>query len=287
MSVFNTPKIAPKRVGLSLRATCTKVVAAAAVLVAVSTGTAVTQAEAAPLTPSMAATSAASAPVSQHWNFSSPSDLTNNWVAQPGHGYGVDAATGDADLVKVNKGVLTLTARRAKDGTWRGPRYKTTNMYQNGTFTARIKVPAGQGAWPAFWLCDAYQPTGAKTKAEIDMLETINKSDTLYSSVHNWTGGHWQKTSTAHLTAGWHTYRLSWGAQRITFYLDGKVVRSLTHADLPSWPFNTPMYVIMNVSVGGAWAGAPTASTPAALPMQIDYVDIKGSTMSTQRTARP
>lgn len=56
----------------------------------------------------------------------------------------------------------------------------------------------------------------------------------------------------------------------IQFSLDRTVVRILRPADLPAWPFNTPMYIVLDMSVGGTWAGAPDATTPAALPMAVD-----------------
>jgi len=210
------------------------------------------------------------------WGFVDTTKFANDWVAVPGHGYGVERATADSDLAVQSGGNLNLIAKRGADGSWRGPRYKTRKMYQFGTFSARLKLPSGQGAWPAFWLVDAYQPTNVATTAEIDVMEAINSCNVLYSSVHNWTGAHWQNTTKAAIAkpGSWHTYTVDWRADRIQFSLDRTVVRTLRPADLPAWPFNTPMYVVLDVSVGGTWAKAPNATTPAALPMAVDWLRI-------------
>lgn len=210
-----------------------------------------------------------------YYPMNSREQFLTDWPAQAGKGYGVDWAVTDPDLISFAGGVMTMTAKRRADGTWRSPRYKTNKMYQYGTFSARIKVPTGKGSFPAFWLVDAYQPTaGYQTSAEIDVMECTDQCPVAWQTVHNWTGTHWQSSlSTPIDPTQWHIYTLRWTPTSIAMYVDGKMIRWVTPASLPSWPFNTPLYVILNVSVGN-WYGPPDATSPAQFPMQVDYVNI-------------
>jgi beta-glucanase (GH16 family) len=74
----------------------------------------------------------------------------------------------------------------------------------------------------------------------------------------------------------WHTYAVDRQPGRIDFLVDGETVWTQTQADAPAgaWDFDKPMYVLLNVAVGG-WAGTPTPeSYPAS--MLVDYVRAYG-----------
>jgi hypothetical protein len=61
------------------------------------------------------------------------------------------------------------------------------------------------------------------------------------------------------------------------FYVDDATHPFLikTPSDLPSgdtWPFNAPIFLLMNVAVGGTLGGTPDSSTPSPGIMTVDYV---------------
>jgi beta-glucanase (GH16 family) len=135
-----------------------------------------------------------------------------------------------------------------------------------GVFEIRCKLPGGQGLWPAFWL----DPQNNTWPPEIDVMEFIGSSDSsLFTTVHSAS----QTFSTGHqvarMTADFHVYTVDWQADFITWYMDDiQVYRVATPAEV-----NTPMFLIANLAVGGAWPGPPDP-TNAAFPavMQIDWI---------------
>lgn len=140
---------------------------------------------------------------------------------------------------------------------------------QYGYFEARVKLPSGKGLWPAFWLL----PEDNSWPPEIDVFEVLgDKPDTIHMNYH-WLGDGVHKQdaysfSDPNLASGWHTYAVEWRAGRITWYIDNvarKTYSSTTVTD-------KPMYLILNLAVGGDWPGAPNASTVFPASMDIDYV---------------
>lgn len=137
-----------------------------------------------------------------------------------------------------------------------------------GYFEARVALPAGQGFWPAFWLL----PADGTWPPEIDIFEVLgNSPTTAYASVHSTTAGNttFKVNYLPDLSAGFHTYGLSWQADMIRWYIDGNEVAEMaTPADM-----NKPMFMLLNLAVGdtGSWAGQYDPSLPTG-HMQIDYV---------------
>jgi hypothetical protein len=157
-------------------------------------------------------------------------------------------------------------------------------QFQYGYIEARIKVPPGQGIWPAFWTLGAdVGSVGWPRSGEMDVFEVVGKEPTsAYQTIHGATssGGHWQLGNRT-LGPAWHeqfhTYGLKWSENRITFYIEGEATRTLTPTDLQSgweWAFNKPHFLILNVAVGGIWPGNPDATTPFPATMLIDYVRV-------------
>lgn len=70
---------------------------------------------------------------------------------------------------------------------------------------------------------------------------------------------------------------------RIDFFVDNYLYQSYSKNDLSrgkfTWPFDRPFYMLLNVAVGGNWAGDPDATSTFPTTMQVDYVrvyDISG-----------
>ena len=182
------------------------------------------------------------------------------------------------------QGHLVIQATRGSNGAWTSGRVETANKlsYGYGTITARIKVPKGQGLWPAFWLTGADAATnGWPATGEIDVMELPSTTTTLYSTLHGPIAG---TTATQQaqiistlpdLSTGYHNYWVRHLPDQITFGVDGQTLGTLTPADLApgeTWVYNRPMYALLNLAVGGSWAGAPNRTTPSTAQMLVDSV---------------
>jgi beta-glucanase (GH16 family) len=175
----------------------------------------------------------------------------------------------------VNNGVVSITANptpAADLAALNNYQYysgllTTQNSFSQlyGYFEIRAQLPSGKGMWPAFWLL----PTNLSTPQEIDVMEQLG-GNTIYQTVHSSISGDTQQMSNylPNLTSGYHTFGVLWTAESITWYIDGAATFSVaTPADL-----NTPMYMLLNLAVGGSWPGNPTSASEFPASFNIDYV---------------
>jgi hypothetical protein len=144
-----------------------------------------------------------------------------------------------------------------------------------GTFAARIKLPAGKGLRPAFWLLGSDTSTvGWPDSGEIDILDTALPLGV--GSIHGPGGYDLPVHVPFAMDTGWHEYVLDWRRDRITVGVDGHVFASWTPEFLPAgaatWVFNDhPMYVVLDMAVGAFW-GVPDSSTHFPATMLVDWV---------------
>jgi beta-glucanase (GH16 family) len=139
-----------------------------------------------------------------------------------------------------------------------------------GTITARIKMPSGQGLWPAFWLVGADQDTTPLPQCgEIDIIELVSNASTYYTTIHGPISGRPDDTQQAQLSGpiadlstDYHNYWVTRIPDSITVGIDTKTLGRFTPQSLPpgaQWVYNRPMYAIFELAVGG-WAGPPDNS---------------------------
>lgn len=163
---------------------------------------------------------------------------------------------------------LTITAHRTPSDivarTWNKPYYggKITTKFSFsqlfGYFEIEAKLPAGKGMWPAFWLMPV-EGTWPQN-GELDILEGLGDPHIVFCTVISGKQPQAQKRVTLPFdaSASFHRYGAAWGPKEIVWYIDGReVFRTATPADMKT----TPMYIIANLAVGGAWGGYPTAET--------------------------
>jgi beta-glucanase (GH16 family) len=115
-------------------------------------------------------------------------------------------------------------------------------------------------------------PADYSDSNEIDIYENIGRLPTNDNGFNHFGNGQWVGFNTptsSDLTAGFHTYGLDWEPNSITWYLDGKVMYSTT-----TNVANKPMYLIMNLDVGGNWAGPLNSSSPYSSSWQTDYIRV-------------
>ena len=195
----------------------------------------------------------------------------------------------------LDRGSLVITALKE---TFKGPdnitrnftsaRILTKNKFSQtyGRFEARIKIPYGQGIWPAFWLLgDNIDVARWPTCGEIDIMENIGKEPsivhgTFHGPGYSGAGG----IGAAYKLAGgkkfsddFHVFSLEWEPNVLRFYVDGVLYKTRTPADLPSganWVFDHPFFIILNLAVGGDWPGKPDKTTVFPQQMLVDYVRV-------------
>ncbi|WP_433827173.1 family 16 glycosylhydrolase [Actinoplanes sp. CA-015351] len=192
-------------------------------------------------------------------------------------------------------GRLAITARKENPANyqcWYGTcQYTSGRLLTSGKFTqkygrfeASIKVPKGQGIWPAFWMLgDNLGSVGWPQSGEIDIMENVGKEpNTLYGTVHGpgYSGGSaisGSRTLGAPLGDAFHSYAVEWSPNLIVWFLDGVEYHRVTPATLAgrgAWVFDHPFFIILNVAVGGNWPGSPDASTSFPQTMLVDYVRV-------------
>jgi hypothetical protein len=145
--------------------------------------------------------------------------------------------------------------------------YSFSQLY--GVFEMRARVPKGKGFWPAFWLL----PTNHAWPPEIDIFEILGNDPTvLHTNAHSKASGqHTQALSNINIpdaSAEFHTYAVDWEADEIAWYFDGvEVARKPTPQDM-----HTPMYILVELGIGGVWPGSPDASTPFPAALEVQWI---------------
>lgn len=155
-----------------------------------------------------------------------------------------------------------------------------------GRMEARIKIPKGQGMWPAFWMLGAdIGKTGWPQCGEIDIMENIgNEPSTVHGTVHGpgYSGGNgigkpYQLPDNGKFADDFHVYAVEWKPDNIRFYVDDHLYHDVTPKNLPpdkKWAYNHPFSLLLNVAVGGDWPGPPDATTEFPQRMLVDYVRV-------------
>lgn len=197
------------------------------------------------------------------------------------------------------EGNLVVTARRNSDPglqCWYGTceftsaRLNTAKTFTQkyGHFESRIKVPAGQGVWPAFWMLgDNLGEVGWPNSGEIDIMENVGKEPgtvhgTLHGPGYSGSGGigaAYQLPDGQAFADDFHVFAVDWSPSKITWSVDGHVYQTRTPADVEGkeWVFEHPFFLILNFAVGGDWPGKPDPGTPFPQTMTVDYVRVTTS----------
>ena len=155
-----------------------------------------------------------------------------------------------------------------------------------GRFEARIRLPYGQGIWPAFWLLGSNIDSVSWPQCgEVDIMENIGKEPSvIHGTIHgpgysggNALGSSYSLSGNQRFADSFHTFAVEWEPNVVRFYCDGILYKTRTPADLPQgqiWVFNHPFFILLNVAVGGDWPGNPAGTTVFPQTMQVDYVRV-------------
>jgi beta-glucanase (GH16 family) len=156
---------------------------------------------------------------------------------------------------------------------------------QYGRFSARMKIPAGQGMWPAFWaLGNNIEQVDWPSCGEIDVMENIgNEPATVHGTVHgpdsnkqDASNGGNKVLASGTLADDFHVYTIEWKQGEVRFLLDDVEYFTSTPASFPgTWVFDDhPFYLLLNLAIGGTWPGDPDASTVFPAELLVDWVRV-------------
>jgi beta-glucanase (GH16 family) len=226
-----------------------------------------------------------------HDEFDSPELDKTNWTFDiGGNGWGNaewETYTDKPENIRIEEGMLVIEAR--EDPTlpagqpYSSARIKTQGLHawQYGRIEARMKLPHGQGIWPAFWMLGDNN-RGWPASGEIDILEHIGKEpNIIYATVHapGYSGGDGiggnLNVPEGKLKDDFHIFAIEWEENVIRWYFDDKEYLKLTPEDVPDeWIFDHDFFIIMNLAVGGRWPGYPDETTVFPQFLTVDYVRV-------------
>lgn len=229
------------------------------------------------------------------WNdeFDGKSIDLNNWTYDlGGGGWGngeMQVYTNTPENARVENGLLIIEGRKETNESggfqFTSARLKTQGLqtFQYGRIEARIKVPAGKGLWPAFWMLGENFPVvGWPDCGEIDIMEYVGREpDLIIGTMHGpgYSGAvglsKWNRQS-YNIADDFHTYAIEWDANQISWFYDDEIYSTYTRNDVGDrqWVFDQPFFIILNLAIGGTLGGLVTPDTQFPAQYLVDYVRV-------------
>lgn len=222
--------------------------------------------------------------------FNGTSINTSNWKYETdGDGWGnneLEYYTNRSENARIENGNLVIEARKEN---YNGMNYTSARLksqglknWTYGKVEARMKLPAGQGVWPAFWMLGENISQVSWPKCgEIDIMEHINNESAIHGTIH------WDSTgNNTHAQYGaaspnidvtqYHVYSIEWDASSIKWFVDGTqyLEANIANNINGTEAFHKPFFILFNLAIGGNWPGNPDGSTPFPAKMYVDYVRV-------------
>lgn len=154
--------------------------------------------------------------------------------------------------------------------------------FKFGRIEARIKMPKGQGSWPAFWMLgekigDIVWPDCG----EIDIVEVGDIKNELVASLHG--PGYCGADPLTNrvevhddLNDNFHTYAIEWLPGQIEWFFDGKSISLKTADDASAvnseWVFDQPFFILINLAMGGVFVPGGIDPELEQAQLTIDYI---------------
>ena len=182
--------------------------------------------------------------------------------------------------VTLANGVVTFTANRSNGSNTNGQPYSSGSITTNRTFThgyfeSRVRVPAGKGLWPAYWVTSS-----TRWPPEWDIFEIID--NVIFGYTHPVSGGRCTFVEGAagsdstytipNLYGIYHVYGFHWTATDLYWWVDGVLTEH--YSVNAAAGANDPFWLNLSLQVGGDWPGDPNSSTPFPSKMDVDYVRV-------------
>lgn len=220
-------------------------------------------------------------------DFSGTSLNLENWEYQiGGNGWGNNELQSyTSSNAIVSGGTLQIIADEPTANNYESSRIRSKNLYdlKYGKVEARIKLPEGQGIWPAFWMLPTCQVYGTwPSSGEIDIMEYLgHQTNRVYTTCHYGDSptdkgqtGNSYTLPTGTFSDSFHVFAIEWSENSISWTIDDQVILEIDQSDVGQfvYPFNEDFHLLLNVAVGGNWPGDPDASTIFPQVMEVDYV---------------
>ena len=234
-----------------------------------------------------------SAPDPQNWTYDTGGNGWGNHELETYCSFGSGSApcnSAEPNAYVGNDGYLHIVARHPAKNVYTSARLKSEGLrsFRYGRIEARIKMPAGQGFWPAFWMLgDNIKTVQWPACGEVDIMESVGKFPTMnFGSIHGlgFTGTSittgYTLPNGGKFADGFHTFGILWSPREMKFYVDdpANVYADYTPASLTAggmWPFDSDrFFFILNLAVGGDWPGPPDATSAFPQEMLVDYVRV-------------
>jgi len=163
------------------------------------------------------------------------------------------------------------------------------HTWKYGKIAARIKLPQGNGIWPAFWMLGAnINENGGDTpwpqSGEIDIFELYGSKDdaAIEANLHyaNESGSHTMMGAVSYkLEQGifadtFHVFELEWDAKKIIWLVDGEQFASMPITADELSEFHKEFFILLNIAVGGTHAGRPDATSSFPQYMYTDWIRV-------------
>lgn len=155
----------------------------------------------------------------------------------------------------------------------------------SGRVAARIKLPAGQGLWPAFWMLGrSFPATPWPDCGELDVMENRGSDPTTTSSaVHG--PGYSGNTPFAHAHSlqhdtfadDFHTFTVEWDSLHVRFFVDDTVHYRVTRSEVERFGtsvLDQSFFLLLNLAVGGTFDGDPSSDAILPATLLVDYVRV-------------
>src|SRR5262249_10514813 len=165
--------------------------------------------------------------------FNGTSIDTGKWLFETGGGgFGnneLENYTARPQNARVENGHLVIEARREAFGgsAYTSARMHTSASWLYGKLEARLRLPFGQGPWPAFWVLGAdIGSVGWPACGETDIVEMIGgggRENTVFGTIHWDNGGHvsfGRSFTGADFSKDYHVFGVEWDTQQIRWYVD-------------------------------------------------------------------
>jgi beta-glucanase (GH16 family) len=186
------------------------------------------------------------------------------------------------------EGHLVIRAIKDAEGRFTSARMKTQGLFSftYGRVEARMKLPRGQGIWPAFWMLgNDITKVGWPACGEVDVMENLGREPAiLHGTIHGPGYSGKRSISAQYVLPGapmladdFHLYAADWRPDRIEFSMDSHVYAAVNPASLPpgtKWVYDHAFFLILNLAVGGAWPGDPNISTIFPQDLTVDYIRV-------------
>ncbi|MBN2532738.1 MAG: family 16 glycosylhydrolase [Spirochaetales bacterium] len=220
------------------------------------------------------------------WSDEFENTIGPDWVFETGNG---DGGWGNNELeyyrqenAYISNGQLVIEAKQENYGgcNYTSARMKTQGKksWCYGRIEARIKLPMGQGIWPAFWMLgDNITSVNWPACGEIDIMEHINNETQVHGTIHWDSDGYVNYgNSTSVNAADYHVYSIEWDSSAIKWFVDGNQYSeaNILNNINSTHEFHNNFFILLNCAVGGNWPGSPDSSTTFPGYMYVDYVRV-------------